>query len=218
MDTLSLYVEVPICAFRPRWAREYQETYALPPPATVFGMLLSLAGVDWQEKEQYAGIELALALVSEPARCRIFRKFRRVPQAKKNADPLTERRPDYQDLLMDLKFWLWLRDGHAQSSLTERVAIALSPTRRHEIKRYGGLSLGESSHLVNEISLKTPEGQGRFIKRDPEGYYHLPIWVQHPRCGPGLSRTGRFSLLAMADLEEPPEGDPRWIPIPGPQR
>lgn len=222
METLCLYVEVPICAFRPRWAREYQETYALPPPATVFGMLLSLAGVDWPDKEQYAGVELALALTREPDkldRCRIFRKFRRVPQYKKDADPLTERRPDYQDLLFDLNFWIWLRDGRARRSLTSRVRAALTPQRRGEIQRYGALSLGESSHLVNVISLNMqPEGQGYFLKRDPAGYYQLPVWVQHPRCGHGQSRWGRFSLAPLASLEEPPEEDYRWIVIPGPQR
>lgn len=221
METLCLYVEVPICAFRPRWAREYQETYALPPPATVFGMLLSLAGVDWPDKEKYIGVELALALTREPDKlnkCTIFRKFRRVPQAKADADPLTERRPDYQDLLLDLNFWLWLRDGQARHSLTDRVLAALDPQRRRDIQRYGGLSLGESSHLVNAISITPPHGQGYFLTRDPAGYYQLPIWVQHPRCGPGQSRLASFSLSALTELEEPPEGDPRWIEIPGPQR
>ncbi|MDI6854363.1 MAG: type I-MYXAN CRISPR-associated protein Cas5/Cmx5/DevS [Deltaproteobacteria bacterium] len=219
METLCLYVEVPICAFRPRWAREYQETYALPPPATVFGMLLSLTGVDWPDKEQYAGVELALALTGEPEKCRIFRKFRRVPQANKDADPLLERRPDYQDLLMGLEFWLWLRDGQAKNSLTDRVRAALEPYRRQEIQRYGGLSLGESTYLINVISLKKqPEGQGRYLRRDPSGYYQLPIWVQHPRCGNGQSRLGSFSISPLVDLEEPPEGDNRWIIVPGPQR
>jgi len=216
MDTVCLFVDVPVCAFRPRWARQYQETYALPPPATVFGMLLSLAGVDWPEKERYAGVELALALVSEPERCRIFRKFRRVVQYKEE-DPLTARRPDYQDLLLGLQFWLWLRDGQAPHSLTERVRAALTPERRPEISRYGGLSLGESSHLVNEVSLKPPEGEGRYLYCDPKGYYQLPVWVQHPRCGPGHSRLGRFSLSPQETLLEPPPGDPRWIVITGPQ-
>ncbi|MBW2135683.1 MAG: type I-MYXAN CRISPR-associated protein Cas5/Cmx5/DevS [Deltaproteobacteria bacterium] len=218
MDSVCLYVDVPICSFRPRWAREYQETYALPPPATVFGMLLSLVGVDWPDKEQYAGVELALALSQEPEKCRIFRKLRRVPQSKKDADPLTERRPDYQDILLDLQFWLWLRDGQACQTLTDRVRAALEPQRRREIIRYGGLSLGESSHLVNEISLKMPSGQGRFLCQDPEGYYQLPVWVQHPRCGHGQSRLEHFTLLPSETLSEPPDYDPRWITIVGPQR
>lgn len=213
MDVLSLYVEVPICAFRPRWSREYQDTYAFPPPATVYGMLLSLTGVDWPEKSAYAGVELALALAQEPEKSRVFRKFRRVPQANPDADPLTSRRPDYQDLLLGLKLWIWLRDGQAQSSLADRVLAALEQADRRKIIRHGGLSLGESSHLVNEISLKTPEGHGRFLCRDPAGYYQLPIWVHHPRCGTGQSRLGRFTLLESEILCKPTPEDPRWIPI-----
>lgn len=218
MQVLSLSVEVPFCAFRPRWAREYQETYLLPPPATVFGMLLSLAGVDWHDKEKYCGVELAIAITHEPGKVRIFRKFRRVPQAKADADPLLERRPDYQDLLVDLRFWIWLRDGLATHSLVERISSALDPSRWQHLQRYGGLSLGESSHLVNDISLRKPEGKGRFLQRDPAGYYQLPIWVHHPRCGKGESCLGRFSLAPMAELPEEPENDQYWISIPGPLR
>lgn len=213
MDALSLFVEVPICAFRPRWSREYQDTYAVPPPATVYGMLLSLAGVDWPEKSSHAGVELALALAEEPEKSRVFRKLRRVPQAKADADPLTSRRPDYQDLLLGMKLWVWLRDAQAQRSLADRVTAALDPATRREIWRYGGLSLGESSHLVNEISIRTPVGHGRFLCRDPEGYYQLPVWVHHPRCGAGQSRSGRFTLMGSELLTEPRAGDSRWITI-----
>jgi len=180
-------------------------------------MLLSLGGVDWTEKGSYVGTELALAMEREPQQSRVFRKLRRVAQSAKNADYLADRRPDYQDILLGLKLWVWLRDGQSRLSLTDRVLTALSPARRHEIRRYGGLSLGESSHLVNEISLKPPEGQGRFLCREPQGYYQLPIWVHHPRCGEGQSRMGRFNLLPPEILAEPPDSDPRWITIVGPQ-
>ena len=40
MQPLTLYVEVPICAFRPHSSREYQDTYPVPPPASVYGLLL----------------------------------------------------------------------------------------------------------------------------------------------------------------------------------
>lgn len=140
MDALSLFAEVPICSFRPNWSREYQDTYEFPPPATVYGMLLSLVGVDWPEKDRFAGVRLALAVEGNPERARVFRKFRRVPQANKDADPLTSRRPDYQDLLLWVRLWIWLADGEATSSLCARVATALDPTQRATIRRWGGLS------------------------------------------------------------------------------
>ncbi len=42
--TIALKVEVPIACFRQSRAREYIETYPVPPPSTVYGMLLSLLG------------------------------------------------------------------------------------------------------------------------------------------------------------------------------
>ena len=71
METICFFVDVPICAFRPNWSREYQDTFPFPPPATVFGMLLSLAGVDWMEKSNYSGVKLAIALEGEPEKTNI---------------------------------------------------------------------------------------------------------------------------------------------------
>ncbi|MBM4288588.1 MAG: type I-MYXAN CRISPR-associated protein Cas5/Cmx5/DevS, partial [Deltaproteobacteria bacterium] len=164
METLCLFVEVPVCAFRPHWSREYQDTYPFPPPSTVYGMLLSLAGVDWQQKGKYAGVHMALALEGEPKQSRVLRKFRRF-SASKVVDPFTFRRPDYQDLLLWLKLWVWIHDGEAQASLVEKVRISLTPAHRGEIQRYGGLSLGESSHLINDVSLREPDCEGRFLCR-----------------------------------------------------
>lgn len=210
MEPLCLFVEVPVCAFRPRWSRDYQDTYPFPPPATVYGMLLSLVGVDWQRKLDFAGIKLAVALEDGGEKSRVFRKFRRVPQAGK-PDPLTSRRPDYQELLLGLRLWVWLSDGSSQTSLVGAVRQALDPRHRGKNQRFGGLSLGESSHLVNEISLKEPQGAGRFLCQDREGYYHLPVWVHHPRCGQGQTRLERFSLQPEAPLICPSADDPRWV-------
>ena len=41
---ITLRVEVPYASFRKSYARSFAETYPLPPPATVYGMLLSLVG------------------------------------------------------------------------------------------------------------------------------------------------------------------------------
>ncbi len=214
METICLFVDVPICAFRPNWSREYQDTFPFPPPATVFGMLLSLAGVDWMEKNDYAGIRLALALEGEPEKTRVFRKLRRVPQANRNADPLTSRRPDWQDLLLWLKLWVWLNDGDSGYSLVDRVRHSLDRRGRSVLKRYGGLSLGESSHLVNEIILKSPKDKfGRFLASNNQGFYSLPVWVNHPRCGKGRTKLMRFEIIELEPLRVPDKEERKWIPI-----
>lgn len=212
MQSLCLFVDVPICSFRPNWSREYQDSYSFPPPSTIYGMLLSLVGVDWPDKNRFAGVKMALATQGEVEVSRVFRKFRRVPQDKKSkADPLTSRRPDYQDLLTGLKLWIWIADGSSQSSLVEAVKSTLAKPFSASHTRHGGLCLGESSHLVNEIAVRSAVGTGRFLCRDEKGYYSLPVWVDHPRCGEGKSRMERFSILDAGKLSEPIADDPRWI-------
>ncbi|MEG6549643.1 type I-MYXAN CRISPR-associated protein Cas5/Cmx5/DevS [Desulfocurvibacter africanus] len=213
METLCLRVDVPICSFRPNWSREYQDTTSCPPPATVYGMLLSLAGVDWQGKERYRGVKLALALEDMPELGRVFRKFRRVSQSNPNADPLTSRRPDYQELLLGLRLWLWLQDGEARESLIDLVKTALDPSRREGIARAGGLCLGESSHLVDWIGQDTPNAKGMFLAKDKAGVLSLPVWVRHPRDASGETILARFTMGQDKDLVQPPEGDVRWVSI-----
>src|SRR3989442_15695185 len=101
-ELLPIRVEVPVCGFRPYASREYQDTYPVPPPATVYGMLLSLLGVPREQKALHRGAEMALALADVPGRAqrsRVFRKLRR-------GSDLEKTRPDYQDLLIDLKLWV----------------------------------------------------------------------------------------------------------------
>jgi CRISPR-associated protein Cas5t len=176
-------------------------------------MLLSLVGVDWPDKARFAGVRMALAIEGEPELSRVFRKLRRVPQSNKKADPLTSRRPDYQDLLIGLRLWIWLQDGVAVSSLIERISAALAKPSSGTVHRYGGLCLGESSQLVNEVSIRSAIGSGRFLCRDQRGYHTLPVWVHHPRCGQGKTRMERFSILELDALDEPAAEDARWISI-----
>lgn len=149
MEPLALYVSVPVAAFRAPYAREYLETLACPPPATVYGMLLSLVG----EENRYAhvGAEIALAMLSQPALSTVLRTSWRL---KTGAPPGTgsNKRPDYQELLTDVRLAVWVRPGRAEKAarpLSERVRAAVD--REEAPSRYGALALGESTHLVDEV-------------------------------------------------------------------
>ena len=119
---------------------------------------------------------MALAIESLPERSKVFRKFRRGKE-------LGSLRPDYQDLLIGLKLWVWLATGSdkGQPPLVERIAAALDQPQH--VNRFGGLSLGESSYLVDSISLHESdlEQTMHFLKPDPTGYYNLPFWVDHEK-------------------------------------
>ncbi|MBM4043289.1 MAG: type I-MYXAN CRISPR-associated protein Cas5/Cmx5/DevS [Planctomycetes bacterium] len=192
-DPLCLFVDVPICAFRPYTSREYQDTYPVPTPSAVYGMLLSLVGVPREEKARHRGVAMALAVERLPQRAKVFRKLRR-------GRTLGELRPDWQDLLLDTDLWVWLKPGSdcAVPALPSRVLEGLSSPA--SVRRFGGLSLGESSYLVDTVSAtRQPPGEAIFLKPDRSGFYSLPTWVDH--SDPQMTRLTRFSLQSLA-IEE----------------
>src|SRR3954451_2396908 len=157
----GVYVTVPIACFRKGLAREYLETEVLPPPATCYGALLSLVG----EKHHlsHVGVRLCPVLLNQPALSVVLRTVWRVKSRPLGSPGNT--RPDYQQLLGPVQLLLWL-DSSGESAprlLEDRVRQALE--RPGEITRCGGLSIGESTHLVDEVSLYDA-GDARFA--------HLP--------------------------------------------
>jgi CRISPR-associated protein Cas5t len=64
MKIIGLYVSVPVAGFRVPRAREYFETFPIPPPATIYGMLLSIVGET--NRRVHEGTEIAIGLLSEP--------------------------------------------------------------------------------------------------------------------------------------------------------
>lgn len=223
MKPLCFFVDVPMASFRPMWAREYQETYPAPPPSTVYGMLLSLVGVERHRKDRHAGLRIALALAENTKESlwqkrekgRIFRKFRRVAQNNKNAgrilsdDTSVTRRPDYQELLLGLEFWLWIDDSQASHSLCSEIRKALDPEKRSEIVRHGALCLGESSHMVNEILVGRPRGKGRFVAPCKQGFLSMPVWSDHRTDRPTVRN---FEIREPEELSSTPP-DACWITI-----
>ena len=214
---LVLWVDVPMTGLRPMWAREYQETYPAPPPSTIYGMLLSLVGVERKDKNRHAGLRISVALAENTRESlwqrrekgRIFRKFRRIAQSKKNADALADRRPDYQELLLGLEFWLWVDDSQATYPLSRDVRRALDPERRGEIVRHGALCLGESSHMINEVKAERPYGRGRFVAPCPTGLLSMPVWSDHRTNRPIVSS---FEIRPPEKLRRGPPDD-CWIAV-----
>jgi CRISPR-associated protein Cas5t len=204
----ALKVEVPIACFRVSRAREYAQTYPVPPPATVYGMLLSMVGE--MDRYRHCGIKLAIALLNEPEKSTILRTFRRFKK-KQIFDP-TNARPDYQELLSDIQFIVWVASGtdKAQPTLCQRLTDAIA--NPETVDRFGGLSLGESRDLVNGINLLPEDYRGeslRWLVQQQDGLLTLPYWVDH--VGSKGTRWQRFQLLPPSEWCQPP--DNAWIEI-----
>lgn len=199
----TLQVEVPIASFRQSRAREYAETYSVPPPSTVYGMLLSTVGE--VDRYKHCGSQLAIAM-REPklAKSTIIRTFRRFKK-KEISDP-SNARPDYQELLTNIQFIVLVNAGTdaGQPTLQERLQIAFA--HPETVDRFGGLCLGESRDLVNAVTLLPETHQDKFLwwlVRDEDGLLTLPYWVDH--VGSRGTRWQRYSLQEVSGQEQPSE-------------
>lgn len=212
---LGVYVSVPIACFRKGLAREYLETEALPPPATCYGFLLSLIGEE--QRRRHVGCRIAPVLLNRPDQSVVLRTVWRVKSLPLGASGNT--RPDFQQLLAPVCLVLWLESSEELGDgerLENRVICALE--RPETIKRFGGLSLGESTHLIDEVRVfpridRNPEDrqqQGRAFLLSPSGRMTLPIWVDHVGSTGTRYATGN---LEPGPLHPPPvERMPRITP------
>lgn len=203
MATIGCFVAAPITAFRAPRAREYLETLSLPPPATVYGMLLSAVGET--NRLVHQGAELAVAVISPGTRTRVLRTLWRVKDAGSSLGVGENKRPDFQELLVDVRLAVHVRSGSDEGdrSLAARLEEALRAPAL--VTRFGGLSLGESTHLVDELRpLRAEDGSAAatWLIADADGPYSLPIWPDH--VGSRRTRHGQFSLRPATELSSPP--------------
>jgi len=211
MNFIRLYVSVPVAGFRVAQAREFWETYPCPPPSTVYGMLLSLIGETDRFIHQYA--EIAVALLSEPESSVILRTLWRVKDINIFPGLGNNKRPDFQELLSDIRLSVWVRHGRDEvtpHALVTRLQSALQEPG--SITRFGGLSLGESTHLVDEARVWRVEDpkDGRILLRDERGDMSLPVWPDH--VGSKGTVWEQFKLDSVSPLENnPPEM--AWVTI-----
>jgi CRISPR-associated protein Cas5t len=197
---IALKVEVPVACFRDSRAREYIATYPVPPPSTVYGMLLSTVGEE--NRFRHCGVKLAIAMLSETAKSRVIRKVRRFKIRDINSSKNSK--PDYQEILTGIKFVVWI-DGSEDKSipnLAERLHNATAD--QSSIVRFGNICLGESRDLVNSIDLLTSDlqqGSLKWLAQDEYGELTLPYWVD--RLGSKLTRWRRYTLVKSVDWEPP---------------
>ncbi len=177
---LGLRVTVPVACFRKGLAREYLETEQLPPPATCYGFLLSLVGET--NRRQHIGARVTAAIIGRPDLSVVLRTVWRVKSKPLGASGNT--RPDFQQLLTGVELVIWLDstdEPSSSQSLESKVRSVVCDRQFANISRFGGLSLGESTHLVDEVSpfISTADCTGRTFLLNQTGRLTLPVWVDH---------------------------------------
>jgi CRISPR-associated protein Cas5t len=207
---IGVHVTVPVACFRKGLAREYLETESVPPPATCYGFLLSLVGET--DRKRHCGARVTPALIGQPPVSVVLRTVWRVKKAPLGSPGNT--RPDYQQLLTGIELVIWLDSSEetATPTLEQRVQTALDPARRAGVSRFGGLSLGESTHLVDVVELLTDDRRSRLEAGGAkaqtyllaeQGLLGLPVWVDHVGSAGTVHVVGE--LVEATDLSPPPK-------------
>jgi CRISPR-associated protein Cas5t len=213
---LGVYVTVPVACFRKGLAREYLETEPLPPPATCYGFLLSLVGEI--DRRRHIGCRIVPVLINKPPTSVVLRTVWRVKKTPLGSPGNT--RPDYQQLLTGVELLVWMDSSNeADGGLEARVGQAL--TKPESISRFGGLCLGESTHLVDDVTLiekiqpRLTDRAGRSFLLAPKGRLTLPVWVDHVGSAGTCYVTGDLvsrPLLQPPSVDEMPEINPGGPP------
>ena len=204
---LGIYVTVPVACFRKGMAREYLETDPIPPPSTCYGFLLSLVGETDRARHEHARV--TCGLIGTPDKSVVLRTVWRVKSKPLGSPGNT--RPDYQQLLTNIQLVMWLDSSQEldqTSTLESRVTGSMSTDTRSQITRFGGLSLGESTHLVDEVlqveryAAREPEQSVRLFVLKDRGRMTLPVWVDHVGSAGTRYATGDMELRAVRDVPE----------------
>jgi CRISPR-associated protein Cas5t len=204
---IGIYVTVPVACFRKGLAREYLETELIPPPSTCYGFLLSLVGEE--DRTRHTGVRVTPMLLGEPDQSVVLRTVWRVKNKPLGSSGNT--RPDYQQLLTGTELILWVdstEEQNQQETLESRIRKALDVRQRADIQRFGGLSLGESTHLADQVSLLTDdlirelsEKGKRLYQLDDKGLLGLPVWVDHVGSAGTVHVVG--NLVSVEEIRAP---------------
>jgi CRISPR-associated protein Cas5t len=221
---ITVYAEVPFASFRKSFARSFAETYSLPPPSTVYGMLLSLVGEHFRKRHE--GVRLAFAYKKTPKIATTIRKLSRYKYGIPSKQSSLGNAPDFVETLCGIEFLCWIdssleipdSEGISKGeTLEQRILTALQNPK--EITRQGVVCLGLSDDAVNDISLcETIEGEWHRLLPNDKGSLELPVWADHIR---GFdTRWQRYELENEATeiTSTPNEETWQWSQITDPRK
>lgn len=201
---IALRVTVPLACWRKGAARELLETEDLPPPATCYGALLSLVGET--DRERHRGCRVTAGLLNHPERSTVLRTLWRIKEEPLGQGNKANARPDFQQLLVDADLVIWCdssEEASPERGLEARVRGALRAPE--SVDRFGGWSLGESTHLINDLwplDDGAPPAACRTFLLDPQGDITLPVWVDHVGSAGTRHVVGRLVDLSSAPPRE----------------
>lgn len=175
-------VTVPIASFVIPLSRELLESYPFPPPATVYGLLLSYIGET--NRRAYRGTQIAVGVTRLPEISWVLRKTRRFKHP--DLAHKTNSKPDLTSVLTGLEFVAGVRDSQLSAVPSLNGAVLQTIREPSLTSRFGGLSCGESHNLVDTLDCADEEtlrasGEGEiwWLLKAEEGEWTVSEWVDH---------------------------------------
>ena len=189
---IFLEITAPFASFKHSYSREYSGSYYYPPPSTIYGLLLSLVGET--DMQRHREVKMAIALASKPQSSIVMRTMRRLKNADINSP--SNSKPDFQEILSGIKIVVGIDSSEDTSNLESKIIEAL--TSSEKIERFGGLSLGESRDLIDDIQIiKKPSESLQWLTHNKKGKIKLPITVDY--FGSKNTKIEKFSLDDFSD-------------------
>ena len=189
---IFLEISAPFSSFKHSYSREYAGSYSYPPPSTIYGCLLSLVGET--DIQRHRGVKIAIALTSKLQSSTVMRTTRRLKNADLNHPGNSK--PDFQEVLSGIKIIVGIDSSEDINNLENRIIQAL--TNPETIERFGGLSLGESRDLIDDIQiLDQPSDSVQWLTQNTKGKIKLPLIVDY--LGSKNTKLERFSLNNYSD-------------------
>ncbi|MDY7014585.1 MAG: type I-MYXAN CRISPR-associated protein Cas5/Cmx5/DevS, partial [Cyanobacteriota bacterium] len=203
---LWLQITAPFATFTNSRSREYAASFPYPPPATIYGLLLSLVGEP--ERSRHRGVKLAIGFLPEspqqdisylpaggrPQTATVLRTFKRFK--KPALDDPANSRPDYQEVLCGLNLVVGVDESEDRNRLAARIEQILENPETCD--RFGGLSLGESRDLVDDVRILSQLPPAvRWLVEDAKGEA-LPTWVDYQG-----SQATRWEVLTLRASSQP---------------
>jgi CRISPR-associated protein Cas5t len=189
-----IFLEIisPFASFKQSYSREYSGSYSYSPPSTIYGCLLSLVGET--DTQRHRGVKIAIALALKPQSSVVMRTMRRLKNADLNS-PINSK-PDFQEILSGIKIIVGVDSSEDVNNLEKRIIQAL--TNPKTIERFGGLSLGESRDLIDDIQiLEKPSASLQWLTKNTQGKIKLPLEVDY--LGSKNTKMEKFSLNDYSD-------------------
>ena len=190
---LILQITAPFASFTNSRSREYSASFKYPPISTIYGLLLSLVGES--HRTRHVGVKLAIGIIKQPKSSVVLRTFKRLKEKDINAK--ANSRPDFQEILCGLSYAVCVDSSEDKQGLENRIQLAL--TQPEKIDRFGGLSLGESRDLIDDIRVLEnlpPQQECFWLLKNPNGEA-LPVWVDYQG-----SENTRWETFILRDFDK----------------